>query len=273
MLSNADIKYLIIAPIFSVFYIVIFVKRWQSILKTMDFKITYKEAFNIVMGVFPFASITPSTVSDGFRAYYLKDRIRTSKVIGSVLTERTLDFITLCLFFIIGITFENKFEFFGIAIIILIGISLVVCLAHVNINLPLKRIWNERLQNIFFSIKTITRNQEYFMIVIGYSILIWILSVLQIMIFFYSLGIKISFLAMMAGVPLAIIIGQIPVTLGGAGTRDAALIILFSEYARPEQLLGVGLFFSLFRVWLPSIVGIIFMRKMINFNSLINKLG
>jgi uncharacterized membrane protein YbhN (UPF0104 family) len=92
------------------------------------------------------------------------------------------------------------------------------------------------------------------------------------MIFFYTLGIKISLLPIIANIPLAIIIGQIPITLGGAGTRDAAIILLFSDYARPEQLLGVGILFSFFRAWLLSLIGIVFMRRAMNLGGNYHKL-
>jgi hypothetical protein len=44
------------------------------------------------------------------------------------------------------------------------------------------------------------------------------------------------------------------------GTRDAAIIMVFSGYATSSQLLAVALLFSLFRYWLLAIVGLPFMR-------------
>ncbi len=79
--------------------------------------------------------------------------------------------------------------------------------------------------------------------------------------FFYALGSSVPLVVAMANIPIAIFIGLVPVTLGGMGTRDAAIIFLFSVFATPSQLLGVGILFSLFRYWLPSLIGIPFMRK------------
>jgi hypothetical protein len=44
------------------------------------------------------------------------------------------------------------------------------------------------------------------------------------------------------------------------GTRDAAIIILFSAYATSGELLAVALLYSLFRYWLLAIAGLPFMR-------------
>ena len=81
--------------------------------------------------------------------------------------------------------------------------------------------------------------------------------------FFYALGINIPLLFTIANIPIAIFIGLVPVTLGGMGTRDAAIIFLFSEYATPSELLGIGILFSIFRYWLLSLIGIPFMKKLI----------
>ena len=71
----------------------------------------------------------------------------------------------------------------------------------------------------------------------------------------------------MANIPIAIFIGMIPVTLGGMGTRDAAIIYLFSEFGTPSELLGVGILFSLIRYWFLSVIGVAFMKKIVLSNS------
>lgn len=263
ILAQSDISYLFLAIVLSMAIVLINVKRWQTILKIMDFSISYKEAFNVVMSTFPFASITPSITSDAFRAYYLKDRIRASKIMGSVLTERVLDFSILCMLLFVGIIWGEKIQFIGVALVLFSGIVLVAVISYINPNLPIKQIWNERLHNILNSLSLLGKNKRQFSIIVSYSIIAWALSIIQIIIFFYALGIKIPFLSVVSNIPLAIIIGQIPITLGGAGTRDAAIIILFSGYARPEQLLGVGILFSFFRAWLLSLVGLPFLKRAI----------
>tara|TARA_B110000438_G_C15300639_1_gene431013 strand:- start:62 stop:346 length:285 start_codon:yes stop_codon:yes gene_type:complete len=76
--------------------------------------------------------------------------------------------------------------------------------------------------------------------------------------------IDVSLLQTFALAPLAIFLGQLPLTLGGMGTRDLAFINLFSEYATESALLSVGILFSIFRYWLISLLGIPFMLRLIN---------
>ncbi len=265
VLSHANIFYLFIALLLLFAVILITAKRWQTILKTIGYNFQYKECFNLIMAAFPLTSITPSKSGDIIKAYYLKDKIPASKTVGSVITERMFDVLTLVLFSLIGMTFCEKYELAFIALIILICIIAIFLLMHADLNfrLQIKSSWNEKIQNLILSTKLLTKdNKKVFLFILSYSILIWFISIVQTVMFFYALGINVPLLFTIANIPIAIFIGLVPVTLGGMGTRDAAIIFLFSEYAMPSELLGVGILFSVFRYWLISLIGIPFMRKM-----------
>ena len=264
VLSHANLFYLFIALLLLVIGVLIIAKRWQTLLDTMGYNFQYNECFNLIMAAFPLISITPSKSGDVIKAYYLKDKIPASKTVGSVITERMFDVLTLVLFSLIGMTFCKKYELVFIALIILICIIVLFLLvrAGFDFHLPIKSSWNEKIQNLILSTKLLTKDKKAFLFILSYSILIWFISIIQTVMFFYALGINVPLLFTMANIPIAIFIGLVPVTLGGMGTRDAAIIFLFSEYATSSELLGVGILFSVFRYWLISLVGIPFMRKM-----------
>jgi uncharacterized protein (TIRG00374 family) len=119
VLSHANIFYLIIALLLLVVGVLITAKRWKIILETMGYNFRYKECFNLIMAAFPLTSITPSKSGDVIKAYYLKDKIPASKTVGSVITERMFDVLTLVLFSLIGMTFCKKYELAGVAFAIL----------------------------------------------------------------------------------------------------------------------------------------------------------
>ena len=265
VLSHANLFYLFIALLLLFVIILIIAKRWQTILETMGYNFQYKECFNLIMAAFPLTSITPSKSGDVIKAYYLKDKIPASKTVGSVITERMFDVLTLVLFSLIGMTFCKNYELAGVAFAILVCIIAIFLLmrAGFNFRLPIKSSWNEKIQNLILSTKLLTKdNKKAFFFILSYSILIWFISIVQTVMFFYALGINVPLLFTIANIPIAIFIGLVPVTLGGMGTRDAAIIFLFSEYATSSELLGVGILFSVFRYWLISLIGIPFMRKM-----------
>ncbi|CAD6492620.1 MAG: Lysylphosphatidylglycerol synthase TM region [Candidatus Argoarchaeum ethanivorans] len=265
VLSHANLLYLLIVLLLLFAIILITAKRWQIILETIGYNFQYKECFNLIMAAFPLTSITPSKSGDVIKAYYLKDKIPASKTVGSVITERMFDVLTLVLFSLIGMMFCEKYELAGVAFAILICIIAVFLLARAGFDfrLPLKSSWNEKIQNLILSTKLLTRDKRAFFFIFSYSILIWFISIVQTVMFFYALGINVPLLFTIANIPIAIFIGLVPVTLGGMGTRDAAIIFLFSEYATSSELLGVGILFSVFRYWLISLIGVPFMRKMV----------
>jgi len=260
VLSHANVIYLGLIFLLTLLIPVISAKRWKTILGSMKYDISYKECFYMIMGTLPLTSITPSKSGDIIKAYYLKNRVPMTKTIGSVLTERVLDVFVLILFSLIGLAFYQKSEMI-IAIIVLFCIIGFFFISTKEIKLPVKKSWNDKLQNILYSTKTVVKNKKIFMSILIYSFTLWFLAVIQTIIIFYALGVNIPLSFTMANIPIAIFIGQIPLTLGGMGTRDAAIIYLFSNFATSSELLGVGILFSAFRYWLLSIIGIPFMRK------------
>lgn len=262
VLLSSNPPWLVIALILSLSSVTISAKRWQTLLKKLGYNFQYKESFYLILGALPLASITPLKMGDAIKAYYLKGKIPSSKTIGAIVTERTFDILCLTLFSLIGMIFYKKYELASIVFIILVCIAVIFILAHFTFRLPIKNSWNERIQSLLLLLGLLTRHKTAFCLVFFYSLLIWFISIAQTLTFFYAVGINVPLLFTIANIPIAIFIGLIPITLGGMGTRDAAIIFLFSEFASPEKLLGVGILFSIFRYWLLSLLGLPFMRKM-----------
>lgn len=263
VLLSSNPPWLVIALILSLSSVTISAKRWQTLLKKLGYNFQYKECFYLILGTLPLTSITPLKMGDAIKAYYLKGKIPSIKTIGAVVTERTFDILCLTLFSLIGMIFYKKYELASIVFIILVCIAVIFILAHFTFRLPIKNSWNERIQSLLLLLRLLTRHKTAFCLVFFYSLLIWFISIAQTLTFFYAVGINVPFLFTIANIPIAIFIGLIPITLGGMGTRDAAIIFLFSDFATPEKLLGAGILFSIFRYWLLSLLGLPFMRKMV----------
>lgn len=263
VLSSANLVCILASILVLALIIPIAVFRWQIILNVTGHPLPFWRCFNIVMVALPLASITPSKSGDVIKAYYLKNEIPMSITIGTVFTERVFDVLSLIILSFIGSMFYFKIEFLVILTpVMLVVIGLLVIISNSNLKIPLiKNSWNSKLNNMTHSMKLLTKNRKAFYVVLLLSFVSWIMAVFQTMLFFYALHINIPFLFTMANVPIAIFIGLMPVTLGGMGTRDAAIILLFSEYAQANQLLSVGILFSLIRYWIPSIAGLPFMHK------------
>ncbi|MBA7609977.1 hypothetical protein ES703_17180 [subsurface metagenome] len=215
----------------------------------------------MIMGALPLSTITPSRVGDTIRSYYLRHKIPPTKTLGSILTERVVDILMLILFSLVGLIVYHRFELAGIAFAILAGVIVFLFISRIEIKLPIKQSWNDKLRNLLLSVKALTEDRRRLVAVSGYTFAAWLITLAQTMFLFLALGVHVPFFFMMANIPIAIFISMIPITLGGTGTRELVIIYLFSSYGDPAQLLGVGILFSLIKYWLLAIVGIPFMRK------------
>jgi uncharacterized protein (TIRG00374 family) len=263
VLWNTNLLYLTLAFVLIIPVPIISALRWQITLKAMGYEVEWTECLQMIMGVLPLTSITPSKSGDVLKGYYLKGRVPISKTVGSVLTERIFDVLALLILCIIGLIFFMKLEIFIIAIVLLGGVFLFFIISHLKIKLPVSEKWNERFQNLFVSTKTLFEQGRLLGIVIIYTFSLWIIATFQTYLFFLAVNITdVPILVVFANVPIAIFVGQIPVSLGGMGTRDYAFVILFQDYGvEAAELIGVGLLFSLVRYWTLSIAGIPYFFK------------
>jgi uncharacterized protein (TIRG00374 family) len=83
--------------------------------------------------------------------------------------------------------------------------------------------------------------------------LIWALHLIQIWLFFQAVGAHPDLARFLCLAPLSIFIGLIPLTFGGFGTRDAALIGLFAPIPEPIMLAAALLVNS--RYLVPALLG------------------
>lgn len=91
------------------------------------------------------------------------------------------------------------------------------------------------------------------------SILLWVLHLLQIGLFFQAMNAPVPPLPFVGLMPIAIFVGLLPLSLFGLGTRDAAIIYLFSSFHPAAVMAGVGLCANL-RYIIPALAGLPFLQ-------------
>lgn len=94
------------------------------------------------------------------------------------------------------------------------------------------------------------------------SLVIWFFHLVQIWMFTLALREGVPFLASLALAPLALLVGLLPLTFAGVGTRDAALIFFFSPYLSAPAGAALGILCTL-RYVLPALVGLPFIGSAI----------
>jgi len=76
-----------------------------------------------------------------------------------------------------------------------------------------------------------------------------------------AFGVHIPIREVLAKFPVVSAVATIPVTPGGLGTAQAAVVELFQDAARPEVLLSISLLFAFTNMALKAVLGLFFFRK------------
>ncbi|MBU4267087.1 MAG: flippase-like domain-containing protein [Candidatus Altiarchaeales archaeon] len=262
ILFKASPFWLMIAGFLSVLSLMGTSKRWQIILNTIGYEISFSKSLRLILATYPLNSIMPSKSGDFIRAYYLRGKISISKTTGSIIAERIFDILLLASLSLIGAVYYGNKALIAVVLLVILAIIIAFVVANKNFNLPIKPSWNKKLNNLALSIEQVSKNRIAFIKIVMTSIGIWILAIIQFHVLFSALGIEVPWFSIIANLPIAVFVGLIPVTLGGMGTRDAAIILLFSGFATNEELMSVGILFSFFRMWLLSFLGLPLTQKL-----------
>ena len=86
------------------------------------------------------------------------------------------------------------------------------------------------------------------------SLIIWAGHLGQMWLFVRAIGPAIPFVDNMAMATLAILVGLMPFTIAGIGTRDAAIVLLYGAWLRPGQAAVLGVL-ATSRYLLPALAG------------------
>lgn len=97
-----------------------------------------------------------------------------------------------------------------------------------------------------------------------YSVVFQFCELLVCFVLSRGVNIFIPFHIIMILVPITILISNLPITFNGIGLREAAVFFLFSNYGTREQILSLGILYSLSEYVIPVIIGLLFIKPFMN---------
>ena len=99
--------------------------------------------------------------------------------------------------------------------------------------------------------------------IVGVTLFIWFLHLLQIWLLAAALHAPVPLLSSLGLSSLALLAGLAPLTLAGVGTRDVATIYLFAPFLTAPAGAALGLMLTL-RYVLPGLAGLPFLAEYID---------
>ncbi|MEM1366817.1 MAG: lysylphosphatidylglycerol synthase transmembrane domain-containing protein [Cyanobacteria bacterium P01_H01_bin.15] len=253
--------------------------RLQQLMPPQN-RINPLEANRLILGASVLNMVLPSKMGDIAKAYFMQDRGNLSGTLSLslVIFEKACDMLSLLLWCALGLFLYPQKDglFWGLAFAIaaglILGSLLLSCPAFSQLFLngvgkiaPSKKIkaklrslsdsWDE-MHDYFW------QDRAQLLKITLTSIFLWYLHLLQIWLFTVALNAEVPLLANLALSPLAILVGLLPFSFAGVGTRDAALIYFYSDYFSKATGAALGLLCTS-RYLLPAIVGLPFLGQML----------
>lgn len=269
-LAELDFFWLSIAFLFFIPQIGLTAWRWKWMIRH-DRVSTYGESLRLILATSSLNVFLPSKLGDLCKAYYLaqSEQLNWKRGLNQVLFERFLDLWALCWMGTFGVLAVGLGGSIGWLII-----SLTVFLSAVLwiiFKLPMRNLkisilpskFSEKIESFLADahdyVDRLKANPAELLILFASSMILWALHVAQ----FYFAGLAIesvlSLGQIFCSIPIGILIGLLPFTLAGIGTRDAALIYLLLPFETSSKIIFLGLFATA-RYLVPGLAGIPFIH-------------
>jgi glycosyltransferase 2 family protein len=230
------------------------------------------EAARLILMAAVLNLVLPSKMGDLAKAYALTERghARGSDAVAVVLLEKAMDMAAMLLLCAVGLALAwpeapitQGLAVVAAAILALCVLALISpgfgCALLRTLGALAPRRFRPKLDALAQAwrgtVGDLWRQPTRAASIILASLASWLVQLGQIWLFALALGAAVPFAANLALAPLAILVGLLPFTLAGIGTRDAALIVLYQPYMAAPAAAALGLLCTL-RYLLPALAGL-----------------
>jgi uncharacterized membrane protein YbhN (UPF0104 family) len=243
--------------------------RWQVILGAMGYRLAFRRLLTVILATWPPGVVVPSRANEVLRAVAVRDAVPVAAGTGSILAEKLVDLFVLLVFACVGAAVK------GLSLVAaMIGglaVGQVACMLAVGkrreviARLPLFRSRPKLVDRLLSASDALAGRPRALAVVSLVSLAIRVLTVGVGYALLVAVGAAVPLFDALALWPVAVLVGILPVTLGGMGTRDAAFIYLL----RTTSSLGAGttgasvlaatIGYSAVAMWSFAVIGLPFM--------------
>ncbi len=274
-----NLLYFTVAVIAGLIILVLKAYKWKLIIGLHDLEYPLGKSVKVwSIGLFA-GFVTPGRVGDLLRALYLKrDAGNFGKSVSTVIIDRILDLVAVIMFSAIGILlfsqwfgtsfislglFSAFIIFFLVVIYLITNKNLTSRLARPIFNLFVperhKRGLRSGFDDFHRSMGKMGKRKGGLLLMLLFSMIIWLLSVVEIYLLSIAMGLEISYLFLVAVLSITAIIELIPVSIMGLGTREAFFIFIFAMIGiGSQQAVSFSLLYLIVGYWMIAMIGLLF---------------
>jgi hypothetical protein len=242
--------------------------RWQVALSAMGYRLGFRRLFVVILATWPPILVVPGRANEFLRAAGVKETVPLPVGTASVLIEKVFDLITLLVAACIGALVISMWALAGA----LLGAIVAVVLGLIALwktpdfigSLRVMRRHEQKLERLRVAFQSMRQSPAKLAGLCASSFAIRAVGIGVFYALLTSVGSAVELGEMLALWPLAVLVGLLPVTMAGMGTRDAAFIYLLTlrHYGVGEAgLLAATMGYSLITVWSFAVIGLPFMVR------------
>jgi uncharacterized protein (TIRG00374 family) len=242
--------------------------RWQVVLESMHYRLGFWRALVAVLATWPLVVVTPSRAADFLRAVAVRRTVPLAAGTGSVLAEKVVDMSLLLLMAVLGAAIEGLgiwSAVTGAALAgFLVGVFLLVTQRGKLAGLPLLRSHAKKIEDLFLAFDALFASPGRLWATCVLSLVIRGLTLAITFALLRAVGADVDLFDTCALWPVATLIGLLPLTLAGMGTRDATFMYLLAERGHlltRVNVLAATMAYSLINVGAFAVIGLPFLMQ------------
>ena len=263
-ITGANPAFLLLSLFFIPFNILLRIGRWFYLVRLVMPDGNFKEATKSFIGGTLMAIITPGKAGDLTRMFFFINEGKKAELTALLAFEKISD--------IFSYSILSLFMAFRLRIYLGVTLSILSLLILFIILRPstsgkwflncLPGLLRQKLSfiNNMISLQQVREKSPFIILM---SLAITVFTIIQ---FFITLNIfgRADIIASFMAFPLSVLIASVPITIGGLGVREGALITILPMFNVPrEAAMNASLFFYISNV-LPFLCGIFFIPKLLD---------
>ena len=242
--------------------------RWQIVLESMHYRLGFTRSLVAVMATWPLAVVTPSRANDLLRAFVVRRTVPLAAGTGSVLAEKVVDMSWLLAMGAAGAALESLWlwsaAIAGVLAIELAGVAVLVTHRRTFSRWPIFRAHAQRIEDFFVAFDALFASPRRLAAACAVSLVIRGLTLGITFALLRAVDADVDLFDTCALWPVATLVGLVPVTLAGMGTRDATFMYLLGargHLVTHAGVLAATMGYSAIAVGFFAVVGLPFMLR------------
>lgn len=233
--------------------------RLNIYLKASQLTKPYQRCLSAILAAMSLNAILPARGGDLVKVTFLEDDIKKlPPMVGVTILERVFDILILCLLALIGaLATENQ---------VATRLSLLALSAPVGALLALNfadhiPVIGKKLKSLARACRTAMRAPGLLFCAWGVASVCWMSNLLVMFLLFKAVGANLEFTTVAATMPLAILVGILPLSISGIGTRDGAMVFLLEKTVVSGTVLAATFLYTAAVYWFLAIIGLGFLGR------------